>query len=162
MELDVKITDAMLASSRKLRHASDVIFSRFAMTATSREILRAIETGVSTTTALAEIMGSTPAGITHNTKALEQAGYIERSFDKADKRIWHFKATADGNTALADVEAIYQQALKQLYSGFSDAQRRQALDFLDRVQTHLDTVLHGRKADFIQFVDHQITQRGAG
>jgi len=160
MTLDNQITNRLLATMHNLDRASDVIFARFGMTATSHGILKHISAGLSTTTALAKAMDNTLGNITHKTKALEQSGYIQRAFDPADKRVWHFAITDDGGAALDTIDAVYQAALHQLYSEFSTTQKQQVSDFLGRVQGHLDRVLTADRPDFVQFVDQLSNKQG--
>jgi len=161
MNIDAKIISAIVASSRNLDRANGVIFARFNLTATGREILQHIGAGLSTTTALAKVMDNTLGNITHKTKALEQAGYIQRSYDKLDKRVWHFGITDSGRAALAMIETIYSAALRQLFSEFPDTRKQQVFSFLDQMQSHLDHLLTAHKPEFIQFVDDLINKHGA-
>ncbi len=152
MDISVNITNKLLAVGQILGKTSDVVFSQFRMTFTGYEILKHINAGTATTTALAKSVNSTLSSITHKTKSLEQSGFIKRSFDINDKRIWYFAITDEGRTSLAHIEAIYQEVTQQLYSEFTNSQKQQVFDFLNKIENHLNHVLLEHKTELIEFV----------
>lgn len=152
MDIGANITNKLLAVTQILGKTSDVILAQFGITFMCYEILKHIDAGTATTTALAKTMNTTLSGITHKTKSLEQSGFIERSFDKNDKRVWYFAITEEGKTSLNLIESIYEEAMRQLYSEFSKTQKQQVFDFLDKIENHLNHVLHEHKTELIEFV----------
>lgn len=155
MDTNVNITNKLLAVTRVLEKTSDVVFGQFGITFAGYEILKHINTGTNTTTALAKVMSSTLGNITHKTKILEASGLIERSYDKADKRIWYFAINKKGKSTIKLVESIYQEAMKQLYSGFTDSQKQQVFNFLNKIESHLNHVLLEHKIELIEFAKSQ-------
>jgi len=159
MDINVNITNKLLAVTQILEKTGDVIFAQFRTTFTGYEILKHINAGTTTTTALAKTMNSTLSSITHKTKVLEESGFIERSFDKNDKRIWYFAITKEGRTSLKLIESIYQEALKQLYSEFTNSQKQQVFDFLNKIENHLNHALLEHKTEFVEFVKGLLKSR---
>ena len=50
------------------------------------------------------------------------------------------------------VESIYQEAMKQLYSEFTNSQKQQVFNFLKKIETHLNHALLKYKTELIEFV----------
>lgn len=152
MDINVNITNKLLAVTRILEKTSNVILAQFKITYVGYEILKQISAGTATTTTLAKTMNSTLSNITHKTKILEETGFIERSFDKNDKRVWCFAISKKGKTSLKLIESIYQEAMKQLYSEFTNSQKQHVLDFLNKIENHLSHALLEHKTELIAFV----------
>lgn len=149
--IDTNITNKLFDVARILEKTSDIFFAQLGVTFTGYETLKHINAGTNTTTALAITMNGILSNITHKTKVLEEAGLIERSFNKNDKRIWHFAITKKGTIILKLIESTYEKATRQLYSEFANSQKQQILNFLNKIESHLKHVLGEHKAELNKF-----------
>jgi DNA-binding MarR family transcriptional regulator len=48
-------------------------------------------------------------------RSLEENGFIDRSIDTHDKRIYHFQLTEKSIKALAEITPIYENALEDIF-----------------------------------------------
>lgn len=152
MDIDIDLTNRLLAVTRSLEKTSDIIFSQFRITLTGYEILKLIDTGTETTTALSKSMYCTLSSITHKTKVLEKEGFVQRASDQHDRRIWRFSVTDKGKTTLGLIGSLYQEALKRLYSGSSHSQKQQVSEFLEKIENHLQHALGEHRSELTEFV----------
>ncbi len=141
MNINVDITYKLLVTARMLEKVGDMLFSKFGITARSFEILKHINSGINTTTMLADAMQSSLANITHGTKILEEKGYIKRIVNERDKRIWCFSITKKGQGLLETVNSIYEAGMIPLYSQVPAKQKQRILDFLNATEEHLKVVI---------------------
>ncbi len=141
MNIDVDVTNKLLVTARMLEKVGDILLSGFGITARAFDILRHINSGINTTTMLADAMQSSLANITHRTKILEEKGYIKRIVNERDKRIWLFSVTEKGQDLLEVVNSIYEAGMIPLYSQFAAKQKQQVLDFLNATEEHLKVVV---------------------
>jgi DNA-binding MarR family transcriptional regulator len=144
MEPALKITEQIVAVARLLDEVGDMIMSDFSISMGAFEIMVLIKAGDATTSDLARRTRSTSSNITHMTKVLEEKGFISRSVDGKDKRIWRFEITKDGDNLLAMVQSFYDGAVSMLFSQFTDRQRSDVSDFLKATQEHLEMVMENR------------------
>jgi DNA-binding MarR family transcriptional regulator len=162
VEQAVRITERIIATARLLDRAGDMVLSEFRISMGEFELMVYIKAGDDTTGALAGRTGSTPSNVTHMTKALEELGFMTRSVDGRDKRIWRFHITQDGDALLATVQAFYEEAVGLLLSQFTDRQRSEVSEFLKAIQEHLEMVLdnEAKMMDMIRMIKGRT--RGAG
>jgi DNA-binding MarR family transcriptional regulator len=105
----------------------------------NRTDLRALDlirlTGVLSPTALAQALGFTTGGVTTVIDRLEEAGYVRRETDGADRRRLVLKA----NSAVSDREAeIFGDLIReteQLIASYGDSELATISDFLRRSRT---------------------------
>ena len=145
MEPAAKITGQIITIARLLDKVGNIIMSDFQISMGAFEIMVLIKSGDATTSELARRIGSTPSNITHMTKVLEERGFITRSVDGRDKRVWRFVISKDGEALLATVQSFYDEAVSMLYSQFTNRQRSEVSDFLKATQEHLEMVADNDK-----------------
>ena len=141
MEPAVKITEQIVAVARLLDKVGDMIMSDFNISMGAFEVMVLIKAGDATTSDLAKRTRSTPSNITHMTKVLEERGFISRSVDGKDKRVWRFVISKEGEAMMASVQSFYDEAVSMLFSQFTSQQRRDVSDFLKATQDHLEMVM---------------------
>ena len=141
MEHAVKITEQIVAVARLLDKVGDMIMSDFNISMGAFEVMVLIKAGDATTGELAKRTRSTPSNITHMTKVLEERGFISRSVDGKDKRVWRFVISKEGEAMMASVQSFYDEAVSMLFSQFTSHQRRDVSDFLKATQDHLELVM---------------------
>jgi DNA-binding MarR family transcriptional regulator len=145
VEPAAKITGQIITIARLLDKVGNIIMSDFQISMGAFEIMVLIKSGDATTSELARRIGSTPSNITHMTKVLEERGFITRSVDGRDKRVWRFVISKDGEALLATVQSFYDEAVSMLYSQFTNRQRSEVSDFLKATQEHLEMVADNDK-----------------
>jgi DNA-binding MarR family transcriptional regulator len=145
VEPAVKITGQIISVARLLDKVGDTILSDFRISMGAFEIMALIKAGDATTSELARRTESTPSNITHMTKVLEDRGFITRSVDSKDKRVWRFVISEDGESLMATVQSFYDDAVSLLFSQFTDVQRNDVSDFLKATQEHLEMVVDNKE-----------------
>ena len=141
MEHAVKITEQIVAVARLLDQVGDMIMSDFNISMGAFEVMVLIKAGYATTGELAKRTRSTPSNITHMTKVLEERGFISRSVDGKDRRVWRFVISEEGEALMSTVQSFYDEAVSMLFSQFTSQQRRDVSDFLKATQDHLEMVM---------------------
>jgi DNA-binding MarR family transcriptional regulator len=158
MNNNIDIISKLLVTARALERAGDEIFSRFGITLGMYEILMLIANKVDTTTKLAGISQITLASITHKTKLMEEKGYIQRTVNKEDKRVWCFSLTQKGQGLIETIRKIYEEITIPLFAQFSETDKQQMLTFLTATEEHLRSVLQKRQM-IVEYVDNLIKQK---
>jgi DNA-binding MarR family transcriptional regulator len=141
----ILINDKLLVTARLLEKAGNLLFGHFGLTTGAYEILLHIHAGANTTAALAGLLQSSLANITHKTKLLESQGYLERTVSDTDKRIWHFSLTPEGERVFGAIRMLYEKATDALYGRFSEKEKKQFLLFVDAVESHLKAIVENQK-----------------
>ena len=137
----MKITEQIVAVARLLDQVGDMIMSDFNISMGAFEVMVLIKAGYATTGELAKRTRSTPSNITHMTKVLEERGFISRSVDGKDRRVWRFVISEEGEALMSTVQSFYDEAVSMLFSQFTSQQRRDVSDFLKATQDHLEMVM---------------------
>lgn len=86
---------------------------------------------------LAKLMEVTPATISNMVKRLEQGGFVVRRRDTADERVSRVYLTTAGQAIMASLKARMDKVNARAFADFSDAEKAQMRDFLQRVQANL-------------------------
>lgn len=86
---------------------------------------------------LAELLGVTPATITKMAQRMEQAGFIERIPDADDQRISRVYLTEKGRAVRSQVDEVFRTLEEEMLAGFSQDEREQLLNLLQRVDENL-------------------------
>ncbi|MGH8111096.1 MAG: MarR family winged helix-turn-helix transcriptional regulator [Rhodanobacteraceae bacterium] len=95
---------------------------------------------------LARSLNYNPGALTRLLDKLEQAGYLERAPDPADRRALRLELTATGRAVNARMIACGNAAAESAFGDFTAAERRQLHGLLARVLAHLRAE-RGRLAD---------------
>jgi DNA-binding MarR family transcriptional regulator len=97
---------------------------------------------------LSEAVGVRPRTITGLVDALESDGWVERRADPDDRRATIVALTPAGENAFARLLEGYRWLARDLVSGISEAEQRQALDVLEHVEGRLDQAVRRGTAAF--------------
>jgi DNA-binding MarR family transcriptional regulator len=154
-----EVSYQLIATSRLLEQAGDVVLDEFGITMAMYELMMMVARGFNTTTELARQSRSTLANITHKTKSLEEAGYLRREISHQDRRIWKLSLTAEGRRLLDSVESYYEKAVNRLFSEFSEKELETTLDLLIRTRQHLELML-GQEDELRHFASELRNSRG--
>ena len=82
---------------------------------------------------LAELLGITPASVAISTKRLQKAGLITKTVDPENLRCKHLALTDAGRKAIESCIRIFEEYDQRIFSGFSDEEMSQLMDYLDRI-----------------------------
>jgi len=77
---------------------------------------------------------------------LTQAGYLEKTPDPADGRVWWVKLTSKAEDTIGRLEIERRQVLSNVFSGWTRSDRDAFVDLLDRFSS--DLTQHAEQADF--------------
>jgi DNA-binding MarR family transcriptional regulator len=97
---------------------------------------------------LSKAVGVRPRTITSFVDALEADGWVERRPDPDDRRATIVALTPAGQTAFARLLEGYRWLARDLVSGISEAEQRQALGVLEHVAARLDDAVSRGTAAF--------------
>lgn len=86
---------------------------------------------------LSRALEMTPAGATHLVDALEQAGYLERLSDTADRRIVLVRSTPKGEEQIKETEAHFFDVFKRLAEHLGEQDTKELIRLLRTSLTFL-------------------------
>ena len=78
-----------------------------------------------------------PATTTSILSALERQGLIYREANQQDRRILNVYLTEEGIRRQKQVRMIFEQIDDQCFDGFSEQERQQTIDYLNRIYENL-------------------------
>lgn len=135
--------------TRHMRRQFDRRATRFNLTRAQWRALKtlAVDEGISQTE-LAERIEMEPIPVGRVIDRLQQAGFVERRADPADRRRWRLFLTDKARRVDDDMQVIAQQLREDAFAGIRRADIDLAMDVLNRIKTNL-IALDGadRKAD---------------
>jgi DNA-binding MarR family transcriptional regulator len=86
---------------------------------------------------LAEILELDNVTLSRHVDRLEQAGWLERRPDPADRRAWRLHLTEASRPLLERMEALAAETHAAALAGISDAERRQLVATLTRIKANI-------------------------
>ena len=89
-----------------------------------------------TTASLARELAIDPGAMTRSVDRLVAKGLVRRERSQQDRRVVHLELTAEGRSAAQRVPAVLSEVLNAHLHGFSDAEWRQLLHLLQRMQAN--------------------------
>ncbi len=89
-----------------------------------------------TTASLSRELAIDPGAMTRSVDRLVAKGLVRRERSQQDRRVVHLVLTADGRRAAQRVPAVLSEVLNAHLQGFSDAEWRQLLQLLQRMQAN--------------------------
>ncbi|MGH9011474.1 MAG: MarR family winged helix-turn-helix transcriptional regulator [Acidimicrobiia bacterium] len=132
----------LMATSRALRRAYDNRLTGVGLKLSEAYLLGHVHThGPLTQTQLAEGLGIGRAATGALIDALERKGLVERSAHAADRRVWLVASTQRAVPLVEEVIAVDTALRQQLWTGVSQAERRQLSETLLRLQGNLAAIL---------------------
>ncbi len=132
----------LMATSRALRRAYDNRLAGVGLKLSEAYLLGHVHThGPMTQTQLAEGLGIGRAATGALIDALESRGLVERSAHAADRRVWLVASTQRAAPLVKEVMAVDAALRQQLWTGVTQAERRQLSDTLRRLQGNLAAIL---------------------
>lgn len=90
---------------------------------------------------LAKSLEVRPPTITNMVKRLEREGLVERRRDEDDERVSRAFLTEDGKALITRIKPIPQQIEDVAFAGFSDEERQQMGQLLERVLSNLQQAI---------------------
>jgi MarR family transcriptional regulator, transcriptional regulator for hemolysin len=132
----------LMATSRAMRRAYDNRLAGVGLKLSEAYLLGHVHThGPMTQTQLAEWLGIGRAATGAIIDALESKGLVERTASAADRRVWLVAGTAQAVALVEEIIAIDTAVRQQLWTGVSQAERRQLSETLRRLQGNLAALL---------------------
>lgn len=89
-----------------------------------------------TTASLSRELAIDPGAMTRSVDRLVAKGLVRRERSQQDRRVVHLVLTAEGRSAAQRVPAVLSEVLNAHLQGFSDAEWRQLLQLLQRMQAN--------------------------
>lgn len=127
------VQDALRGLSTEIDRLDALAADAYGLNRTDMRCLDVLgRTGPQTPTELAHALGYTTGGMTTVIDRLEQAGYVRRRADAADRRRVFVEATELVAQRDAEVFGRLIHTTRALVAGYSDAELTTILDFLSR------------------------------
>ena len=131
----------LIATSRAMRRAYDSHLAGVGLKLTEAYLLGHVHThGPLTQTQLAEWLGIGRAATGAIIDALESKGLVERSASAADRRVWLVASTERAAPLVEEIIAVDTALRQQLWTGVTQAERRQLSETLLRLQGNLAAI----------------------
>src|SRR6202035_3073448 len=89
---------------------------------------------------LSQRMMVTGGNVTGITDGLEKEGLVVREVDAADRRVFRVKLTAEGQKQFQRMAAEHEQWVVDLFGGLSQKQKKQLVDLLGELKSHISNV----------------------
>ncbi len=86
---------------------------------------------------LAEHMGVSTATMTVSLKKLERGGYIKRVMIPDDNRYNQLEITVKGREVVKESSDMFNEIDEKMLEGFSEQERKQFLEYLQRINSNL-------------------------
>lgn len=132
----------LMATSRAMRRAYDNHLAGVGLKLSEAYLLSHVHThGPMTQTQLAEWLGIGRAATGAIIDALESKGLVERTASAADRRVWLVASTAQAVALVEEIIAVDTAVRQQMWTGVSQAERRQLSETLRRLQGNLAALL---------------------
>lgn len=124
--------------TRHMRRLFDRRALRFELTRAQWRALKTIahNEGMSQTE-LAEQIEMEPIPVGRVLDRLQQAGFVERRADPADRRCWRLHLTAKAHAVVDDMEVIAEELRSKALAGIPAADVAQLIDVLNRIKSNL-------------------------
>lgn len=124
--------------TRHMRRQFDRRATRFNLTRSQWRALKtlAVDEGISQAE-LAERIEMEPIPVGRVIDRLQQAGFVERRADPADRRRWRLFLTDKARRVDDDMRVIAQQLREDAFAGIRRADIDLAMDVLNRIKTNL-------------------------
>lgn len=94
---------------------------------------------------LAEHLEISPAAIAVSIKKLEKGGYIRREIDSSDSRVHQVTITPKGEMVIQNSIKMFQEVEARMFQDFSEEEKKQMDDFLERIYHNLGSPRRGEK-----------------
>lgn len=158
MDSSIQIIEQIHLASQLLEKVGDRIFSPYGLTIRTHQLLKLVESGVNTTSTLADHMNLTKAGVTQKVKPLEQKGYVVREASAEDMRVWNFSLTDSGKDALKRIAGPYSASAETLFENLSEAEADHLAHGLRCITYHLSMIRSEELAAFAAQLQKQSTK----
>lgn len=123
---------------RKISTKANLQFSSLKINPHQVSLLRALaEHHVLSVSELATTTGSEVASVSRTLRTLFKENWVVREEDPRDERRWRLKLTPKGRRTVKRLEVEHQALARQLFRGFSLAERRQLGSLLKKWEKHL-------------------------
>lgn len=121
-----------IAQSLLEKVSNEIIFKDFKITASLYGPMKMIESGLDTIYEMKKFVTETPASLTQKINKLEKLGYLKRSLNKKDKRIWNFTITAKGKKMIEKVNKLSNEN-SCVFEIFSEREKECFAKILDTI-----------------------------
>jgi len=95
-----------------------------------------LQEGATTAASLSRELAIDPGAMTRSVDRLVAKGLVRRERSQQDRRVVHLVLTTEGRRAAQRVPAVLSEVLNAHLQGFSDAEWRQLLQLLQRMQAN--------------------------
>ena len=96
---------------------------------------------------LADHLEVDPSAVCRMLDSLEKGGFVVRGADKTDRRAGLVEITEKGRCAVADWQRTGRAIDRRMLGGFTEAEARQLVEYLERVSANLQQIGRGPLAE---------------
>ena len=138
MKDEIKLDTLLVFVSRAHYNVASKVFSQLKLPRGQPPVLFKLEDHEGIVQAeLAKILEVTPATLTNLLHRMERSDLVRREKDETDIRATRVYLTEKGKTILEKAKLIVEQMDQITFSGFSETEKAQMRDYLERVHQNL-------------------------
>lgn len=138
IQTELEINRHIAGVNRMLDIAAEAFFKELPLTTQAFDILECIDSGIRTSSGIAEHLNTSLSSVAQKTKLLEKNRLIRRKVDPVDKRIWTFTTTKKAQKIIKLVNEINFKSSSHLYSFMSDREKETFLNTLKQIKSRLE------------------------
>lgn len=139
-----RVESTLMAAAGSIRVAYDTRLAPLGLTLSLASLLAYIaEVGSVNQSHCAKHLAQGRAATGVQVDRLEQLGYIRRTPDPDDRRVWMLEITPAGQQRAGDVADVDAILREQLRTGITRAERQQLATLLLRLQSNVAVAMHG-------------------
>lgn len=125
-------------ATRLLRKRFEARGSRYGLSSAQwRLLVRLVKEEGVAQARLAELLEIEPISVSRLIDRMEQAGWVERRHDPADRRVRMVFPTGQAREAYGEVKSVAGEVYAEALAGLSDEEKRILIRGLDRITTNL-------------------------
>ena len=138
MRKEIKLDTLLVFVSRSHQNVISKVFSKLKLPRGQPPVLFNLEGHEGVVQAdLAKKLEVTPATLTNLLHRMERSGLVRREKDEVDIRATRVYLTEKGKATLEKAKLLVEEMDQITFSGFSETERQQMWDYLERVHQNL-------------------------
>ena len=138
MTKEMKLDTLLVFVSRSHQNVASKVFSKLKLPRGQPPVLFKLEDHEGVVQAdLAKKLEVTPATLTNLLHRMERSGLVRREKDEIDVRATRVYLTEKGKATLEKAKLLVEEMDQITFSGFSETEREQMWDYLERVHQNL-------------------------
>ncbi|NQY57520.1 MAG: MarR family transcriptional regulator [Ilumatobacteraceae bacterium] len=138
----LRVETTLMATARLVRQAFDCRLATLDLNLTQASLIAYVaEFGATSQTRLADHLGIGRAAIGTVIDQLQRRGFVERTPDPNDRRVWRVDVTDNGRALAADIAEVDEVLRAELRYGIGREERQALAWVMTRLQNNVDAAI---------------------